>query len=37
LIERYGFRVLKNRLRNGACPDCHTPVPGRWESSPGDQ
>jgi pyruvate formate lyase activating enzyme len=35
LIERYGFRVLKNRIRNGACPDCLTLIPGRWESSSG--
>lgn len=35
LIERYGFRVLKNRIRNGACPDCLTPIPGRWEASSG--
>jgi len=30
LIERYGFRVLKNRICNGACPNCHTMIPGRW-------
>ncbi|MCI0485260.1 MAG: radical SAM protein [Blastocatellia bacterium] len=32
LIERYGFRVLKNRIENGACPKCNTIIPGRWES-----
>jgi pyruvate formate lyase activating enzyme len=31
LIERYGFRVLKNRIKDGACPDCKTKIPGRWE------
>lgn len=31
LIERYGFRVLSNRIQAGCCPDCNTPIPGRWE------
>lgn len=31
LIERYGFRVRQNKLKHGACPRCHTPIPGRWE------
>ena len=31
LIERYGFRVLQNRIQHGACFSCGTPVPGRWE------
>jgi pyruvate formate lyase activating enzyme len=31
LIERYGFRILKNRIRDGACPDCHAKIPGRWD------
>ena len=30
LIERYGFRVLRNDLANGACPGCGTPIPGVW-------
>jgi pyruvate formate lyase activating enzyme len=30
VIERYGFRVRKNRLVEGACPKCRTPIPGRW-------
>ena len=30
VIKRYGFRVVKNRLQNGACPTCSTPIPGRW-------
>jgi pyruvate formate lyase activating enzyme len=30
VIERYGFRVRKNRLVEGACPKCRTPIAGRW-------
>ena len=30
VIERWGFEVLANRLIDGACPDCGTPIPGRW-------
>ena len=30
VIERRGFQVRDNRLRAGACPDCSTPIPGRW-------
>ena len=33
LIERYGFRVLKNRIKAGACPECGTKIPGRWEAA----
>jgi pyruvate formate lyase activating enzyme len=33
VIERYGFRVRKNRLKNGTCPQCATPIPGRWDPS----
>ena len=33
LIERFGFRVLKNRIVNEACPQCNGRIPGRWESS----
>ena len=32
LIERSGFRIVRNRLRGGACPDCTTPIPGRWDA-----
>ena len=32
LIERFGFRVLENRLAAGACPRCATPIPGRWDT-----
>lgn len=30
LIERHGFRVFANHLKNGACPSCEMPIPGRW-------
>jgi pyruvate formate lyase activating enzyme len=30
LIERFGFRVLKNRINAGACPECDREIPGRW-------
>ncbi|MGA9363265.1 MAG: AmmeMemoRadiSam system radical SAM enzyme [Bacteroidota bacterium] len=30
LVERYGFRVLKNTLIKGACPKCKTKIPGVW-------
>jgi len=32
LIERYGFRVLKNRIKEGQCPDCRTSIPGVWST-----
>ena len=28
LIERYGFHLRRNRIRQGVCPDCGTPVAG---------
>jgi len=28
LIRRHGFQLLENRIRNGVCPDCRTPVAG---------
>lgn len=31
LIERWGFRVLSNRLKAGACYKCGTSIPGRWD------
>ena len=31
LIERVGFTVVQNRLADGACPDCKTPVHGVWK------
>lgn len=30
LIERHGFTVERNVLRNGICPECHTRIPGVW-------
>ena len=30
LIERLGFSVIKNRLRNGKCPYCRRLIPGVW-------
>lgn len=32
LVERYGFRILSNRIQNGKCT-CGTKIPGRWELS----
>lgn len=36
LVERIGFRVLQNRLAatGGLCPECGTPIPGRWSRPP---
>jgi pyruvate formate lyase activating enzyme len=31
LVERHGFHVLKNRIRNGSCPKCDKKIPGRWD------
>jgi pyruvate formate lyase activating enzyme len=30
MIERVGFRVLKNDVVNGKCPHCHTKIDGIW-------
>lgn len=30
LVKRSIFDVLKNRIRNGKCPECHTVIPGRF-------
>jgi pyruvate formate lyase activating enzyme len=30
LVERVGFRVRENRLRDGRCPDCSAVVAGVW-------
>ncbi len=36
VIERFGFRVLRNRLTaEGACPVCGYTVPGVWGALPG--
>lgn len=31
IIERIGFRVLKNDVVKGVCRHCHTPIDGIWE------
>lgn len=31
VIERQGFNVLANRIRNGACPECGVQIAGVWE------
>ena len=31
LIERYGFRVLSNRVGGGHCPKCARAIPGFWK------
>jgi pyruvate formate lyase activating enzyme len=31
LVQRTGYRVLANRVRNNRCPDCKTEVYGRWQ------
>ncbi|HJQ67330.1 MAG TPA: AmmeMemoRadiSam system radical SAM enzyme [Blastocatellia bacterium] len=33
LIERYGYRILKNRIKDGSCPECARQIPGVWEKS----
>jgi len=30
LIDRVGFYVRENRLREGRCPDCKSEIPGVW-------
>jgi pyruvate formate lyase activating enzyme len=30
LVERFGFRILANRVTGGACPECSEPIPGFW-------
>ena len=30
VIERIGFRIIRNRLQDGACPKCKTVIPGVW-------
>lgn len=31
LIERYGFKILRNYIQNSQCPGCRTPIPGVWK------
>jgi pyruvate formate lyase activating enzyme len=35
LVERLGYIVRRNRLRDGKCPDCDSVIPGVW-SRPGE-
>ena len=30
LIARIGYRIRKNRIENGRCPKCSTPIEGIW-------
>jgi pyruvate formate lyase activating enzyme len=30
LIERHGYTVIQNVMRDGACPKCRTTIPGVW-------
>jgi pyruvate formate lyase activating enzyme len=30
LVERVGYRVEENRIRDGRCPDCGAAIPGVW-------
>lgn len=30
LVYRFGWMVLENRVKQGRCPECHKPLPGRW-------
>jgi pyruvate formate lyase activating enzyme len=31
LIERSGYTILKNRLKDGCCPDCGKEIYGVWK------
>lgn len=31
LIDRYGFTIRRNMIRDGHCPDCGVKIPGVWE------
>ena len=31
MIDRYGFRIMKNHLVNGHCPQCGEKLPGVWD------
>ena len=35
VVGRVGFRVTAFRLRDGRCPECGEPIPGRWEAPGG--
>jgi pyruvate formate lyase activating enzyme len=36
VIERRGFRVLRNRLNGGECPRCGARIPGVWKGHGGE-
>jgi pyruvate formate lyase activating enzyme len=31
LIRRWGFDLIENKIKDGKCPKCNTPIPGIWE------
>ncbi len=31
LVERFGFHIMSNHIKDGICPDCQEPIPGFWE------
>jgi pyruvate formate lyase activating enzyme len=31
LIDRYGFNVIKNNIRDNSCPKCGLDIPGVWQ------
>jgi pyruvate formate lyase activating enzyme len=31
LVERIGFKIKKNNLKNNSCPKCSTHIPGIWK------
>jgi pyruvate formate lyase activating enzyme len=31
LIDRFGFSIRKNRIKDNQCPKCHAEIPGVWE------
>jgi len=33
LIDRYGYRILQNRIINGECPKCRYRINGVWKTS----
>lgn len=36
LVDRVGFRVLGQTVRNGCCPHCKVPIPGVWVENPSE-
>jgi len=31
LLDRFGFNIRENRIKNGHCPQCHGEIPGFWK------